>query len=77
VRTRSGQAVDEDALWHAFESLAELASTDRALTDAELNPVLVGPPGDGAVAVDAVIRCRAGTPDGLGVDQQRGTPEAG
>jgi acetate---CoA ligase (ADP-forming) len=77
VRTRSGQAIDGDALWHAFESLAELASTDRAITDAELNPVLVGPPGDGAVAVDAVIRCRAGIPDGLDVDQQRGTPEAG
>ena len=56
VRTRSGDAIDEDALWQAFSGLVRLVSSDLTVIDAELNPVLVGPPGSGAVAVDAVIR---------------------
>jgi hypothetical protein len=58
VRTRSGSEIDDEALWQAFDALAELAACNPKITDAELNPVIVGPPGTGAVGVDAVIRCR-------------------
>jgi hypothetical protein len=61
VRTRSGEAIDEDALWQTFSGLVRLVSSDPAVIDAELNPVLVGPRGFGAVAVDAVIRGHATT----------------
>jgi acyl-CoA synthetase (NDP forming) len=56
-RTRSGSEIDDEALWQAFQSLAALAAGNPKITDAELNPVIVGPPGTGAVGVDAVIRC--------------------
>lgn len=59
VRTRSGDAIDEDAAWQAFTGLVRLVLSDPTVTDAELNPVLVGPAGSGAVAVDAVIRGHA------------------
>lgn len=58
VRTRSGGEIDDEALWRAFQALAGLAAGNPKITDAELNPVIVGPPGTGAVGVDAVIRCR-------------------
>jgi acyl-CoA synthetase (NDP forming) len=58
VRTRSGSEIDEEALWQAFQALAGLAAGNPNITDAELNPVIVGPPGTGAVGVDAVIRWR-------------------
>lgn len=58
MRTRSGNEIDDEALWQAFDALAELAASNPKITDAELNPVIVGPPGTGAVGVDAMIRCR-------------------
>ena len=58
VRTRSGSEIDDEALWQAFQALAGLVASNPHITDAELNPVIVGPPGTGAVGVDAVIRCR-------------------
>jgi len=58
VRTGSGSVIDDQALWRAFQGLVELTASHPNITDAELNPVIVGPPGTGAVAVDAVIRCR-------------------
>jgi acetate---CoA ligase (ADP-forming) len=58
LRTRSGTEIDEEALWQAFQALAGLTASNPNITDAELNPVIVGPPGTGAVGVDAVIRCR-------------------
>jgi acetate---CoA ligase (ADP-forming) len=58
MRTHSGSEIDDEALWRAFDALAELAASNPKITDAELNPVIVGPPGTGAVGVDAMIRCR-------------------
>lgn len=58
LRCRSGAEIDDEALWLAFQALAGLVAGHPDITDAELNPVIVGPPGTGAVGVDAVIRCR-------------------
>jgi succinyl-CoA synthetase beta subunit len=47
-----------------LESLAQLASAlsrlmlDPRVAEAEINPVIIGPEGDGAVAVDALIRLK-------------------
>lgn len=58
VRTGSGGVIDDQALWKALQGLIELTASHPDITEAELNPVIVGPPGAGAVAVDAVIRGR-------------------
>ena len=58
LRSGSGGVIDDQALWKALQGLVELTASHPDITDAELNPVIVGPPGAGAVAVDAVIRGR-------------------
>jgi acyl-CoA synthetase (NDP forming) len=58
LRTDSGGVIDDQAVWKALQGLIELTASHPDITDAELNPVIVGPPGAGAVAVDAVIRGR-------------------
>jgi acetate---CoA ligase (ADP-forming) len=55
---RGGEQVDLAAVARLAEDLAGLL-LERSLAEVECNPVLVGPPGEGAVAVDATIRlCR-------------------
>jgi acetyl-CoA synthetase len=57
---RGSEPADVGAVARLAEDLAS-ALVDRELTEVECNPVLVGPRGRGAVAVDAAIRLRDGS----------------
>jgi acyl-CoA synthetase (NDP forming) len=57
---RGGESVDLGAAAKLAAALAALV-VEHGLAEVECNPVLVGPPGQGAVAVDAAIRLRAGS----------------
>jgi acyl-CoA synthetase (NDP forming) len=52
---RGKPAGDLDALAHAIVALAQLAH-DPTIAEAEINPLIVRPAGQGVVAVDAVVR---------------------
>ncbi len=51
---RGRPAGDRDALAHAIAALSQLAS-DPAIIEAEVNPLIVRPQGQGVVAVDALV----------------------
>jgi acyl-CoA synthetase (NDP forming) len=55
---RGKPAGDLDALAHAVVALSRLAH-DATVLDAEINPMIVRPAGQGVVAVDAVVRLAA------------------
>jgi acyl-CoA synthetase (NDP forming) len=46
---------DLDALAHAIVALSRLAD-DATVAEAEINPLIVRPPGEGVVAVDALVK---------------------
>jgi acyl-CoA synthetase (NDP forming) len=52
---RGKPAGDLDALAHALVALSRLAD-DPTIAEAEINPLIVRPAGQGIVAVDAVVR---------------------
>jgi succinyl-CoA synthetase beta subunit len=52
---RGKPAGDLDALAHAIVALSRLAR-DTTVVEAEINPLIVRPAGQGVVAVDAVMR---------------------
>jgi len=52
---RGKPAGDLDALARAIVSLSQLAA-DPSVTEAEINPLIVRPAGEGVVAVDALVR---------------------
>jgi acyl-CoA synthetase (NDP forming) len=54
---RGKPAGDLAALAQAVAALSQLAA-DPSVAEAEINPVIVRPPGEGVVAVDAVVRLR-------------------
>jgi len=57
-RNRSG---DQEGVVKAVEAIAGFAESRRGLIEElDVNPLLVLPPGQGAVAVDALIRIRKG-----------------
>ncbi len=57
-RNKSG---DQEGVVKAIEAIARFAETRRGLIEElDVNPLLVLPPGQGAVAVDALIRIRKG-----------------
>ena len=47
---------DLEALARALVALSRLALADEAVTDAEINPLIVLPDTQGVVAVDALVR---------------------
>jgi len=53
---------DLDALAHAVVALSRLAA-DEMVLEAEINPLIVRPVGEGVMAVDAVVRLAAETDD--------------
>jgi hypothetical protein len=54
---RGGPGVDLGAAARLAEQLSRVLVAE-SLAEVECNPVLVGPPGSGAVAVDAAVRMR-------------------
>lgn len=52
---RGNEGVDVDALVDAMVGIAEMADSDPAIIELDLNPLMVGAPGEGAVCVDARI----------------------
>ena len=54
---RGGPGVDLDAAARLAQQLCGVLLAE-SLAEIECNPVLVGPPGSGAVAVDAAVRMR-------------------
>ena len=50
---RGGPPADVDALCDVLVRVSELAEHHEDIVELDLNPVLVGPPGEGAVVVDA------------------------
>ena len=56
-----GKSGDRDGVVRAVEAIAAFAEAERGLIEElDVNPLLVLPPGQGAVAVDALIRMRKG-----------------
>jgi len=53
---RGRPAGDLDALANALVALSRLAVADAAVIEAEINPLIVMPKGQGVVAVDALVR---------------------
>jgi acyl-CoA synthetase (NDP forming) len=53
---RGRPAGDLDALANALVALSQLAVVDAAVADAEINPLMVMPKGQGVIAVDALVR---------------------
>src|SRR5262249_19371095 len=60
---RGRPAGDLDALARAIVALSRLAE-DATVAEAEINPLIVRRKGEGAVAVDALVRLAAGTDRG-------------
>ena len=52
---RGKPAGDLDALARAIVALSQLAD-DAAIAEAEINPLMVRPAGEGVIAVDALVR---------------------
>jgi succinyl-CoA synthetase beta subunit len=52
---RGKPAGDLDALAHAIVALSQFAA-DPAIAEAEINPLIVRPAGEGVIAVDALVR---------------------
>jgi acyl-CoA synthetase (NDP forming) len=52
---RGNPAGDLDALAHAIVALSQFAA-DPAIAEAEINPLIVRPAGEGVIAVDALVR---------------------
>ena len=52
---RGRPAGDLDALAHAIVALSRLAG-DASIAEAEINPLIVRPAGEGVVAVDALVK---------------------
>jgi acyl-CoA synthetase (NDP forming) len=52
---RGSEGVDVDALLDAMVAVAGLADSDPSIVELDLNPLLVGAPGEGAVCVDVRI----------------------
>ncbi len=52
---RGSEGVDIDALLDVMVAVAGLADADPSIVELDLNPLLVGPPGSGAVCVDVRI----------------------
>jgi acyl-CoA synthetase (NDP forming) len=62
---RGRPAGDLDALADAVAAVSRLAHHNGTpVLDAEINPLIVLPAGQGVMAVDAVVRCRAAAPEG-------------
>lgn len=58
-----GRSGDEAAVLAAIEAVAGFAEAHRGLIEeVDVNPLLVLPPGEGAVAVDVLLRMRAEQP---------------
>jgi len=55
---RNRQAGDLEALANAIVALSQLATADESVAEAEINPLMVLAPGQGVVAVDALVRLR-------------------
>jgi succinyl-CoA synthetase beta subunit len=55
---RGRPAGDVDALAHAIVALSRLAD-DASVAEAEINPLIVRPAGQGVVAVDALVKLAA------------------
>jgi acyl-CoA synthetase (NDP forming) len=55
---RNRPAGDLDALAHTIVALSELAAGDHSVAEAEINPLIVLAPGQGVIAVDALVRLR-------------------
>jgi acetate---CoA ligase (ADP-forming) len=53
---RNRPAGDLDALAQTIVALSQLAIMDNAVAEAEINPLMVRPQGEGAIAVDALVR---------------------
>jgi acetate---CoA ligase (ADP-forming) len=53
---RNAPAGDLEALARAVVAISELADTAPDIVEAEVNPLFIGSPGQGVVAVDALIR---------------------
>jgi acyl-CoA synthetase (NDP forming) len=47
---------DLDALAHTVVALSQLASAEEPVAEAEINPLIVRPQGQGVIAVDALVR---------------------
>jgi acetyl-CoA synthetase len=55
-----GKAGDREGVIAAIEAVARFADAHRAwIEELDVNPLMVLPPGKGAVAVDALIRMRS------------------
>src|SRR5699024_5808835 len=52
-----GQGADVRAVVSAVRALADVAQRDPTISEIDVNPLLALPPGRGAVAVDALVRC--------------------
>lgn len=52
---RGSAGIDLDALLEAMVAVARMAEADPSIVELDLNPLLVGPPGEGAVCVDVRI----------------------
>lgn len=57
---RGSDPVDIDALSAVVAAVSDLAERNPHLVEVDLNPVIVGQPGEGAVAVDVRMRVRYG-----------------
>jgi acyl-CoA synthetase (NDP forming) len=55
---RNRAAGDLGALARTIVALSQLAAADPSVAEAEINPLMVLPPGQGVVAVDALVRLR-------------------
>jgi acetate---CoA ligase (ADP-forming) len=53
---RNRPAGDLDALARTVVALSQLASMDEPVAEAEINPLMVRPKGEGVIAVDALVR---------------------
>ena len=53
---RNRPAGDLDALARAIVALSQLAALQEPVAEAEINPLIVRPQGQGVIAVDALVR---------------------
>ena len=58
---RGGRKGDLEALAQALVALSRLAVADEPVAEAEINPLIVLPQGEGVVAVDALVRMTGGS----------------
>jgi succinyl-CoA synthetase beta subunit len=61
---RGRPAGDAESLARAIVALSQLAlSGDPAVAEAEINPLVIRPAGEGVVAVDALVKLAGGVPN--------------